>query len=359
MLRPRSSRAWTVVVGLLAAGCSSGVDGPDPTSRIECSLPRNFVFDGGVGRNGIPALLNPELVAPLSANAAYLTDDDRVIGIVVDGEAIAVPHNILWWHEIVNLDFASVRLSVTYCPLTGSSMVFDRSAIGGTGFIVSGLIFDNNLMMLDLPSESLWPQMSRAARCGPRDGATLAMWPSLELTWAGWKALHPDTRVVSANTTFERDYTVYPYGNYEVAQNPSTLFPGSNLDTRRPPKERVLGIPDGTGGIALPHGALDAAGAANAVHVTVGADPMVVFWDADAAGAAAYRPLASGGALTFELSGGRIVDAETGSVWRVDGLATEGPLAGERLEPVPDAYTAFWFAWANFQPTTLLWENGS
>ena len=43
-------------------------------------------------------------------------------------------------------------------------------------------------------------------------------------------------------------------------------------------------------------------------------------------------------------------DQETGSTWALDGSATAGPLAGERLQTRADAYTLFWFAWRHFQP---------
>jgi len=32
----------------------------------------------------------------------YLRPDDLVLGVVINGEARAYPHNIGWWHEIVN-----------------------------------------------------------------------------------------------------------------------------------------------------------------------------------------------------------------------------------------------------------------
>ncbi len=63
-------------------------------------------------------------------------------------------------------------------------------------------------------------------------------------------------------------------------------------------------------------------------------------------------------AQTFEVRGGQIFDAETGSQWRIDGRAVAGPLHGRRLQPVRNAYVAFWFAWAAFQPETHLWTGG-
>jgi hypothetical protein len=56
---------------------------------------------------------------------------------------------------------------------------------------------------------------------------------------------------------------------------------------------------------------------------------------------------------TLARSGERFVDEQTGSTWNVLGEAVEGPLVGERLEPVPHVDT-FWFAWSAYQPDTSL-----
>lgn len=80
----------------------------------------------------------------------------------------------------------------------------------------------------------------------------------------------------------------------------------------------------------------------------------VVLWDTARQAAVAVRPVAAGSVLTFQIDDGGFVDNETGSRWSVTGLATEGPLEGEQLEIVADAYVAFWFPWAAFHPGTDL-----
>ena len=50
------------------------------------------------------------------------------------------------------------------------------------------------------------------------------------------------------------------------------------------------------------------------------------------------------------------VDDETGSAWTVDGLAVSGSSAGARLGAIESAYTAYWRAWAAFNPDTRLWQ---
>ncbi|HEX6232230.1 MAG TPA: DUF3179 domain-containing (seleno)protein [Jiangellaceae bacterium] len=59
------------------------------------------------------------------------------------------------------------------------------------------------------------------------------------------------------------------------------------------------------------------------------------------------------GDLQFSRIGAEFVDERTGSTWNVLGEAVAGPLAGERLEPVPHVDT-FWFAWSAYQPNTAI-----
>jgi hypothetical protein len=351
----RWSGPSVAIAAITLFGCDSGsgTDTGDPSAALECSIPEGQIFTGAAGKDAIPALTDPPTAPAEGPGIDYLLDEDRVMGIQVGEATLAVPLNILWWHEIVNLDMEGRQLAITHCPLTGSSLVFDRSPLAGARFGVSGLLYRNNLMMYDRTTgESLWPQMVRGARCGPRDGTPLSTYPVLEMTWKGWRTLHPETRVVTSGTGFGLNYAVYPYDDYDEIDNPETLFPMPDSDARRPPKERVLGIPSGDGGVALPFGELERSGSFAAVSVA----GTVVFWDARHRAAMAYRPEVEGKTLTFTSSPTAIIDAETLSEWRVDGSAISGPLAGRRLEPVSEAYVAFWFAWASFQPETELWE---
>ena len=354
-----------------ACGTSEGpaatVDPDDPQAddNLICSIPHELLFSSGVGRDGIPALSDPTLVPVDGPGTSYLHDDDRVIGLEVEGTYIAVPHNILWWHEIVNFNSLGTPLAVTYCPLTGSSIVFDRSSVSGAEFGVSGLLFNNNLVMYDRKTDSsLWPQMMQAARCGPQDGHILVPYPAIEMRWGAWRSLHPETLVLNDETGYSKDYRRYPYGQYEAPANPATLFPHGMIDMRRLPKERVLGVPPTIydrevigGAIAFPFGALDNGEPVRVIHDRAAGRPVVIFWNREAQAAVAFRPSYGGSNVEFEARGDLIVDVDTGSVWSLEGVAVSGALLGERLEGVPQAYVSFWFAWATFVPSTKLWEG--
>lgn len=374
---PLDATALCLGLSVAAASCSpdgrsTGPDSPSRSSpgasRLVCDVSQANLIDSGAGLGTIPALHDPALVSPGSDGTRYLRtsdeagtaairDHDRVVVFRLREGWVAVPHNILWWHEVARFTDSGRELVVTYCPLTGSSLVFDVRGLRVSRFEVSGLLFNSNLVMRDPETGSLWPQMTRGAACGPLRGEELEVVPSMEVRWEAWRELHPDTRVVSSETGFDRDYSEYPYGRYETPSLPP-FFRVRELDDRRPFKERVLGIPDGRGGAAYPFGELEG-DSVRALRDTVGGRPVVVFWDERARAATAFRPRADGRELTFRIEDGRRVDRQTASTWRLDGRAVGGALAGARLEPVAEAYVAFWFAWAVFQPDTEIWTSES
>ncbi len=353
---PRELHLMVVAAAVALGGCSGSVD-----PQAECTIPLAQFVKGGIDRQGIPALTNPEVSLRTDPRVGYMSLTDRVIGIQFNGQPLAIPHKILWWHEAVNLEVPGERLTVTYAPLTGSSLVFDRGPADVDGFAVTDLVLSTNTVLRD-ESGTLWPQMELGARCGPRDGVDLAVVPYEEVTFGAWAIQHPETWVITSSTGHDFLYTLYPYGDYEQPDNGELLYPlGSGIDARRNPKERVLGIPSESGGIAFPLGDLDQAAlrfqiVVWAANAEVEGQRVVVFWNSVAQGAIAYRAEVDGQPLTFEVREEGRFDIQTGSSWLFDGTAVSGPLDGRQLERIPEAHVTFWFAWAAFHPDTELWE---
>ena len=107
-------RRWSAVLlggvlmlSLAACDSSSAVD--IPGDETECTIDASLLADGGVGKDGIPALTDPEFIS--ASEVTFLNGSNRVIGLLIDGQPVAVPHNILWWHEIINFNFAGLGLA--------------------------------------------------------------------------------------------------------------------------------------------------------------------------------------------------------------------------------------------------------
>ncbi len=340
---------------------SSSTTGSDGQFDLTCNIPVENLFFGGVARDGIPALTVPEFVNPGAADV--LGAGARVLGVAVDGEARAYPLGILWWHEVVNDVVGSVPVLLTYCPLTGSGIAFDPFIDGVVrNFGVSGLLHENNLIMFDRQTETLWNQMLLGGTCGLDRGKAFELLPIVETTWGHWKAMYPNTTVITTNTGFvDLPYGSYPYGNYDAPNNRSTLFPSSPFSSERPPKELVLGVQSGTNAVAYPFGELAEAGDAVALNETFVDTPILVTYTVAENTALAFDRRVNGQELTFTVADSvamTLVDAETGTTWSAAGEALSGPLAdeGARLTQLADAYVVFWFAWSIYHANTEIFR---
>ena len=352
-----TAAGWGVVVGAMVVVLSACVESPIMNADGSvCDLDNNLLI-ASLAPNAIPALTEPQMVAADDPSTSYLLENDRVLGVVINGEARAYPHNILWHHEIVNDRIDGQWITVTFCPLTGSGIAFDpnfEQRVLDIG--VSGLLFANNLVMYDRTTGDVYgPQLGIRGQCSVFRGQSLTLMPVQEMSWERWKQMHPDTKVVSGDLGLGRNYRIYPYrfpsGRYDELNNDDLVFPMS-VDRSRPIKERVLAIRIGDAGTGYPYEDLRALGDVVALNETVGGIPTAVFFEArSGATALAFDARVGGQVLTFDADpAGFFVDRETGSTWNVSGTAVAGPLAGERLQTRADAYTLFWFAWRHFQP---------
>lgn len=365
-LPPRSLATAGLLLTLF--GCAgeipTGNAEPDNTALSYvpgCDRLREVYFSlTAAAKDGILALTDPTWVpADHPTDLWFLDDSDRVVGFVVEGQAYATPVNILRYHEIVNATVETTSggldLAITHCPLTGTSIVFDRGPAGGAEFGVSGILYQSNLVMYDRnTSESLWPQMMGQARCGPAQGMTLPAFPSIEMTWAGWVGLYPGTRVLGSPPEDRKGYDVNPYAGYD-APNAGFTFPLPPV-TSLPPKEFVLGVAsEGVTAWAFPFSSLDEIFPMAALTGSYGVSNGVMFWDRQRQAASAYSRSVGGELLNFRAGSDDIFDVETGTRWTVDGLAVEGPLAGTRLDRVDQAYVGYWGAWQAFFPLGRIW----
>ena len=357
------------------------VAGPAGAGRYdEPGFLTNHIRSGGPPKDGIPALTNPTFVAP--SEVRYVQDDELVMGLVINGEPRAYPHNIGWWNEIINDRVGDKSFTVTLCPLTGTGQVFNATDTDGSQieFGVSGLLINSNLVMYDRRDGStLYPQMIFTAINGDHVGNRLELMPVVETTWAMWKQMYPNTTVVKIGTGWERylsdrppynmvQYMRYPYvssslGDYRQSHEYLIFLPSTTngfLDQRHQVKDMVVGLCHNGETKAYPFNTmLDGA----VINDFVGNDLMVTVFDADSRTALTYFSEIDGQLLSFYvvepegLLPVEFMDIEIRSRWDILGEAVAGPLEGRQLEQVP-AYDAMWFAWSSYWPDTEVWVPG-
>lgn len=276
----------------------------------EASISKKEILSGGPSRDGIPSIDRPKFINVKSVD--YLSDDDIVIGLVRGDTARAYPTRILIWHEIVNDVIGKDAIAVTYCPLCGTAMVFERK-IGGKmqTFGVSGLLYRSDILMYDRESESLWSQLAMKAVSGPAVGMRLTWLPSEHLTWKAWREKYPRGKVLSTDTGYNRNYAGEAYASYFSSEH--TMFPVPNTRKELPNKTWVIGVVINGKAKAYPANDLPPD---KAIEDKVGQKKVVVRYDA--------------GKRNPQITN------------------TEG-------EHIPSVMV-FWFAWQAFYPQTDLWK---
>jgi hypothetical protein len=101
-------------------------------------------------------------------------------------------------------------------PLAASGIVFQ----GGESFGNTGGLFNNNMVVYDRTSRSLWSQMGLAAIRGDLGGSKRTTLPVFQGTWRAWKQLFPQTTILSAETGYSRNYAndIYIRSGYTTSR---------------------------------------------------------------------------------------------------------------------------------------------
>lgn len=329
------------------------------------SIEYHDLLSGGPPRDGIPPIDQPKFIENQLA-AQWLKPNDPVIALEINGDARAYPLQILTWHEIVNDVVGEIPVTITFCPLCNSAIVFKRNHQGITyDFGTSGLLRHSDLVMYDRQTESLWQQFTGEAIVGVMTGQQLMMIPSGLIGFEQFQAAYPAGKILSKETGYSREYGRNPYPGYDDIRNNPFLF-RDPLDERLPAMARVVTVSDGKYHNAYPVELLEKLGV---IHHQLGNQAVVIFHqdgvssaldttriaNGDDVGATGvFVPLVGKQELTFIKERG-FVDEQTGSHWNIVGQAILGPLKGKQLERLVHA-DQFWFSWGAFRPDTLIYQ---
>ncbi len=301
---------------------------------------------GGVLRDGIPPLREPEMIA--ANEAGYLDDDHVVFGIEVNGDARAYPKRILAWHEMFVDDVGGVPVVGVYCTLCGSMILYEATVDGVEHAMgTSGFLYRSNKLMYDQATSSLWNTMWGTPVVGPLVGKNIRL-PRRSVvtsTWGEWRRRHPDTTVLSLDTGHRRDYGEgVAYQEYFATD--ALMFNTSLVDERLANKAEVLGLvfPD-----ALPL-AITAEYAADnpLLHEQAGERDFVVVTDRSGA----MRVYESTGVIFDRWDQDQTLVDSRGVSWKLqeDRLVSDN---GRSLARLP-SHSAFWFGWYGAYPNTRL-----
>lgn len=289
-------------------------------------------------RGHIPTLDAPQYVP---AKEAEVPPDAWVLGVVVDGRALAYELNLLTRNEVINDRVGDRPVAIVYCPLANSLAVYDRR-VGGRElhFEASGVLRHGAIVVQDRETDSYWPLLDSRALYGPLLGTELAKLPgATRARWADWVRDHPDTLVWSL------------FGQERLDANPMARYLASSLgfrgmmakDDRLATKDPVFGFARGARHWAAPAAALEGGRA-----FPVGGEWVFLHRPRGAALNDVTRAFVS--AAGFARDGDAWVEKGSGARFDPARRAFGGATAPAEV----DGFDTFWYVWSLTFPDTAL-----
>jgi len=310
-----------------------------PIDRSALRIRFEEITWGGALVDSIPALDKPALVSIEQAD--YLLDTDLVFGIEINGDARAYPLRIMGWHEMVNDVVGGVSVSLAYCTLCGTGILFETTLQGkSTPFVFgsSGLLYRSNKLMFDRQTQSLWNQFTGQPVVGPlaQSGIALKTRPIVITSWADWSANNPSTKVLSLETGYIKNYdSGVTYRDYFAS--PDLLFPAVTDQSRLSQKEYVFGVRVVGGAKAWP---LTAFANIAVINDRVGFSNVVLIGDSATRSVRAYER----GDIVFSGNYNQIKSPDGN--WQLTEAALIGP--NQEMLPRVPGHVAYWFAWDGY-----------
>jgi Protein of unknown function (DUF3179) len=174
----------------------------------------------------------------------------------------------------------------------------------------SGLLSRSNKVMYDLVTKSVFDTFTGAAVSGPLHDANVVLEQATVVvtTWGQWRAAHPATRIVAIDGGIGR---TYPSDPLDGRDDNGPIFPTGPTDPRLPVQNEVVGV--------------------------IAPDGIPVAFDAAQATTALER-------------GGRVEAAGVELFLDGGGLRARSTVGDELA-----AHQAYWFAWSQFHPGTVVW----
>lgn len=287
------------------------LSGSAPTKDTYRTIELGDIRQGCFRQDCIPSVDTPTFV-PAVELRPVLPPDSLGIRLDYSGASRFYPFPMLETHELVNDVVAGDPLLISYCPLCGTGVVFDRTLDGeAVEFGVSGMLWNSNLLMYnraaDIADRNLWSQVLGEAVVGERAGERLTIIPSDIMRFGDWLEQNPEGETLTTG----RPADPYRGEYYRVASQFAPNF--DEVSSELAPDAYVYGI--------------EVAGIPLAITEAVVADPNASLQFA-------------GSAVAFTVS-------ETGAVvFTIDGITTSD-------------IEGFWFSFKAAHPEAVVWDDAT
>ncbi len=261
----------------------------------------------------------------------YLSPDDDVLVLDVNGEAHAYPTKMLWQPHIAGASVGGSDIAMTYCVLTNSGVAFSPVLNNKKMELKVLMQNHNNLVFYDDNSGDTVQQLSRQTDFSQQE---LKTYPVQMMPWNSYKHLYPEGNVFFNPYDTIREKLVntlmsWPLDGYSDLSRNDPMFPTLDVeDDRLPNKEKIWALEIDGNPLAISREYFTQN---NLINTELGGKSIIIAYFPEFQTAAAF-------AREYEVTE---ID--------VYGNTPQGKL--ERIELFSEIY---WMIWVHFYPGTLL-----
>jgi hypothetical protein len=346
-----------LVSGIILFGCSkTNTYLPDnnSTNLLEYgwSVPLDQLVLSQLPMDRIKSIDKPHF--EILSNATI--ERNEVVYIYQYGDTIKIyPETILAGHEVVNDRIGNHFFAITYCPLTGSAIVWNREVNGIISeFGVSGHLYNENLIAYDRNDTSYWSQMLMHGIKGINDGEVLDNYQLFGTSGSTAEKLFPNALVlvdslghvcadsICGRLKINRDF-VEPSDNDNIVLHSSDYFGIVNTNLINGGKNALLVNYD----IFADSISIYQTTFSNSDIIILGSNTLefiVAFENNTNYSSDKFYAVQNSLPIIFADS--------SGNKYNVMGVIVSGPNRGNRL-PSPKSYSAHSFAWELFYNSSI------
>ena len=245
----------------------------------QLQLERDTVIPVMQHRNMSPVMHHPDVFTLQEIDARnamqrdpYLTTDDLVVGVTIDGESRAYPLHVLHVHEIINDVLGNTPISVAWHWPSGHVSVYQRTVEGvEMQFANSGLAGNSGLLMYNETQEVGQEQLFSTLLGTSISGTPVQLIPVPHdvTSWKRWSEMNTETTVIAANEQYKKRYRKGDPKMYFLTDTiyyPADPMPSDGVD----PKTLIIAFPTSTGHAVYSVSELaEAAGDSGKVQLTI------------------------------------------------------------------------------------------
>ncbi len=288
--------------------------------------------------------------------ASHMKDDDTVIGIVVEGQAYALPWWILKNHHIADLTLGDKQVVVLLCEMCGSGSAFEPIVGGKKLEFRQHGIYKSTWFMSDMETNSYWLPFEGRSFYGPMKDSILRNIDTYQLSWASWLEEYPETEVLYDSQSKRKGHGSREVLGYERIAPTYRKTAPEKISESLPMFDIILGVSDHHLHKAFSFRDLDDTG--KVLMDSLGKEtPLVVFHKPKSTLGGAFIPEVEGRALSFvEDENGKIVDEQTLSIWDYFGKCQSGELKDLQLASY-FFIVKEWYGWYTYHPDTQVFAR--